>query len=191
VKKSSVLLSALMLSMPLIADDTASLKKEGVGYIKMLAKALKSELKSHMKNDLSGIEALAFCTGSAEEITKRVNEKLPPYASVRRTALKVRNDKNNLPDKTDSEVMRSFQEMIDKKTLTDKTIKVVRTEEGARIYKPLVTKKVCLKCHGAQLSEKIAESLKSAYPHDKAVGFKEGDLRGVIVAEIKKSATEK
>jgi len=189
MKHLSLTASAILLSTAALMAQPSKpmpVKKEGVGYIKMLGKALKTELKAHMKNDPSGLEALAFCSGSADAITKKVNAKLPAYAKVRRTALKVRNDKVNMPDETDVKVMKKFEEEIAAKKLTPKSIEVVKVGETTRIYKPLVTKKVCLKCHGSDLSPKIAEAIKSAYPNDKATGFKEGDLRGVIVAEIKK-----
>ncbi|MCF6205834.1 MAG: DUF3365 domain-containing protein [Sulfurovum sp.] len=179
-----------LLSATLILGSTAyaqeNVKQEGIKYIKMLGGALKTQLKAKMKEDPSGLTALAFCTGSADQITNEVNAKLPKYAKVRRTALKVRNDKVNTPDETDEKVMKEYEDAIAAKTFTPKDIKVVEVGDTTRVYKPLVTKKVCLKCHGSDLSPKIKEALKSAYPHDHAVGFKEGDLRGVIVAEIKK-----
>ncbi len=184
MKLSTIALSALLLTSVCMADNTA-VKMEGVKYIKMLGGALKGELKAHMKKDPSGLEALAFCTGSADKITHDVNAKLPAYAKVRRTALKVRNDKVNTPDSTDEKVMKAYEAAIEAKTFTPKDIKVVEVGDTTRVYKPLVTKKVCLKCHGSDLSPQIQDALKSAYPNDHATGFKEGDLRGVIVTEIK------
>ena len=187
MRRSFIAAAALAaFSMTLHAADMDSTKAEGIKYIKMLGKALKSEMKAHMKKDPSGLEALAFCSGSADRITNEVNAKLPEYAKVRRTALKVRNDKVNVPDATDKKVMEKFEQKIAEKKLNEKTIEVVKVGDTTRVYKPLVTKKVCLKCHGTDLSPKIAEAVKSAYPNDKATGFKEGSLRGVIVAEIKK-----
>ena len=185
MKLSTLLLSTLLLGSTAFADEMP-VKQEGVKYIKMLGGALKKELKSHMKQDPSGLQALAFCTGSADIITKEVNAKLPKYAKVRRTALKVRNDKVNTPDETDMKVMEAYEAKIKEGKFSPKDIEVVTVGDTTRVYKPLVTKKVCLKCHGTDLSPKISEALQSAYPHDHATGFKEGDLRGVIVAEIKK-----
>ena len=187
MKKSIIAAAALAaFSMTLYAGDMDATKAEGIKYIKMLGKALKSEMKAHMKSDPTGLEALAFCSGSADRITNEVNAKLPEYAKVRRTALKVRNDKVNVPDETDKKVMEKFEQEIAQKKLNEKTIEVVKVGDTTRIYKPLVTKKVCLKCHGANLDPKIADAIKTAYPNDMATGFKEGSLRGVIVAEIKK-----
>ena len=166
--------------------DSQTLKQEGIKYIKMLGHALKSELKTHLKKDPSGLEALAFCAGSAQRITQEVNSKLPKYASVRRTALKVRNDSKNAPDTIDVKVMKEYQASIAQKTFNPQDIIVVQENNITRIYKPLTIQKVCLKCHGSTLSPQIADALKSAYSHDQAVGYKEGDFRGVIVSEIAK-----
>ncbi len=186
----TLLLGATLLSASALqATDAPSVKAEGIGYIKQLGKALKSELKAHMQKDPTGLEALAFCTGSAKSITQKVNASLPPYASVRRTALKVRNETENMPDALDKKVMEQMQTRLETNAtalMGPQGIVVVEEGNTTRVYKPLLTKKVCLKCHGSTLSPKIEEALQSAYPHDHAVGFKEGDLRGVMVAEIKK-----
>jgi len=185
-----LLATTLCLSSTMAADmnTTAPLtvKQEGIKYIKMLGGALKTELKAHMKKDPTGVEALAFCTGSADNITKEINTKLPAYAKVRRTALKVRNTTTNKPDMTDMRVMQAYQASIKAHTFTPKDIQVVKEGNVTRVYKPLVTEGVCLKCHGSHLNPQISDALKSAYPKDKAIGFKEGELRGVIVAEIAK-----
>ena len=190
MRLKTLLFSSLLTASVMASDNNdtqpLTIKQEGIKYIKMLGGALKTELKAHMKKDPTGLDALAFCTGSAERITKEVNAKLPSYAKVRRTALKVRNNSANKPDATDEKVMKSYEAAIIAKTFTPKDIKVVEEGNVTRVYKPLVTKAVCLKCHGSQLSPQISEALKSAYPTDKAVGFKVGDLRGVIVSEITK-----
>ena len=182
----SVALAAVLGIGTVYADET-TYKKEGIGYIKMLGGALKKELKRHLKHDPSGLEALAFCSGSAERITQEVNAKLPKGVRVYRTALKVRNAKANTPDKTDIEVMKSYEKAISEGKAIDKEIRIVDTNDHVRVYKPLVTKPVCLKCHGSALDPKVAEGIKHAYPDDKATGFKVGDLRGVIVAEMPKA----
>jgi hypothetical protein len=185
--KGIVALSVITaMATSLWSADEAAIKQEGVKYIKMLGGALKKELKAHMKKDPSGLEALAFCSSQADEITKSVNAKFPEGVKVRRTALKLRNAKANKADETDIEVMKAYEAAIKEGKTIDKDLKVVDAGNAYRVYKPLVTKKVCLKCHGTHLDPKIAEGLKHAYPEDKAVGFKEGDLRGVIVAEIMK-----
>ncbi len=178
-------IAALLLST-LQADDLA-VKQEGVKYIKMLGKELKTNLKAHMKADPSGLEAMGFCASKAEAITQAVNAKLPGGVHVRRTALQTRSEKNT-PDTTDIKVMQAYKAKADAKKLDPKDIQVVEKEGVYRVYKPLLIKPVCMKCHGdeAKISGDIKAVIKKMYPTDMATGFKVGDFRGVIVSEIKK-----
>jgi len=165
--------------------DTITIKQEGMKYIKMLGGALKSELQIQMKADKSGLGAMGFCTAQADSITKEVNSKLPKYASVRRTALKTRSEKN-VADALDLKIMQEYEASIEAKTFIPADIKVAEEGDSIRVYKPLVTKGVCLKCHGSDISKEIQEMVKTHYPKDQAHGFELGSLRGMIVAEIKK-----
>jgi hypothetical protein len=189
--KRYILLLTTLLNTTLIlamdANTTASkemiVKQEGVKYIKLLGETLKNELQTHMKADKTGLSAMGFCTAKADEITKEINKKLPEYASVRRTALKTRNE-NNLPDTLDIKVMKDYEASIAANTFMPTDIKVVQEGTTTRVYKPLVTQSVCLKCHGSNISKEIQGEITSNYPKDEAVGFKEGSLRGMIVSEI-------
>ena len=179
MKSISLITVSLFLASTLSAE-TMSVKEEGVSYIKMLGKELKTNLVAHMKADPSGVDAMGFCAGKAESITAEINAKLPKGASVRRTALKTRSAKNS-PDVTDIEVMEAY-------AAGEKGIKVVEKEGVSRVYKPLLMGKACMKCHAdsKNISPEINAVIKKVYPKDMATGFKEGDFRGVIVAEIKK-----
>ncbi len=159
--------------------ESMSPKDEGIKYIKMLGSTLKSELKAKMKEDPTAVSAVKFCQESASRLTEDVNKKLPEYASVRRASLRLRNEKNHA-DEIDVKVMNSYSD-------GEKSIQVVEDGNTTRVYKPLVIKKVCLKCHGSDISPEVSSIIKSNYPNDKATGYREGDLRGVIVAEIKKN----
>ncbi len=185
MKLSTILLSGLLLTSAIHAEEM-SVKQEGVKYIKMLGGALKGELQSKMKADKTGVEAIHFCKENATKITAEVNSKLPAYAKVRRTALKLRNAEKNSADAIDTKVMNEYVAAIEAKTFTPKDIKVVTDGDVTRVYKPLLAKPVCLICHGTKVSKTIKEEIAKAYPNDKAINFEENSLRGVIVAEIKK-----
>ena len=192
MKLPTLLLSTLLTASLFAADQNTtaqpmSAKMEGAGYIQKLGATLKGELQKHMKADPSGVAAMGFCTAKAGEITLEVNKSLPEHATVRRTALKIRS-LNNLPDKTDTQVMEAYVKSIEEKTFSPKDIKVVEESNVTRIYKPLVTNGVCLKCHGTSVSKELQGMIAESYPKDKAMGFQEGDLRGVIVAEIEKKS---
>ena len=192
MKVTTLLLATLLSTSMTLASETnttpaeMTVKQEGVKYIKMLGGALKTELQTEMKADKTGVGAVTFCTTKATKITAEVNSKLPAYAKVRRTALKLRNEKENGADALDTKIMQEYIASIEAKTFTPKDIKVVQDGDITRVYKPLLSKPVCLVCHGSKISPAIQEEITKGYPHDKAVNFEEGSLRGVIVAEIKK-----
>ena len=188
MKLHTLLLSTLLVTSAISAENNSTepltVKQEGIKYIKMLGGALKTELKAHMMADKTGLSAAGFCTTKATSITKEINAKLPKYAKVRRTALKLRNDINNSADIIDDKIMNDYMRAIEDKTFKPTDIKMIADGKTTRIYKPLITKPVCLKCHGSNISKEINKVITSAYPNDKAIDFKEGSLRGVIVAEI-------
>jgi len=193
MKLNTFLLTTLLstsIALASEANTTATemtVKQEGVKYIKMLGGTLKTELQAHMKADKTGVDAVTFCTTQATKITAEVNAKLPAYTKVRRTALKLRNVEKNGADALDTKIMQEYVASIEAKTFTPKDIKVVKDGDVTRVYKPLLAKPVCLICHGSKIPKAIQEEITKGYPHDKAVNFNEGSLRGVIVAEIKKN----
>ena len=158
--------------------------KEGVKYIKMLGKELKVNVKKRLQADPSGIEAAKFCSEKAAEMAKEVAKNFPENVKVRRVAVKYRNP-NNKPDEIDLEVLKKMEEGLKAQNLPKKPI-VVDVNGTKRVYVPLIVEKACLKCHGdpKNMNSMVKRIIKEKYPEDKAVGFREGDLRGAVVAEI-------
>ncbi len=181
---TGLFIAAALSASAIASEDINAIKQEGLQAIKMLGGALKSELKKHLKADPSGMEAITFCATKAQAITAEVNAKLPKNIKVRRTALKVRNPANT-PDETDSKIMKIYESKIKEGKFDPKDTEVVKAGDQYRVYKPLLIKPVCLKCHGSNIDPKIQAEIKRYYPKDQATGYKEGDLRGMIVAEIK------
>ena len=192
MKINTLLLATLLTTSVTFASETnttspeMTVKQEGIKYIKMLGGALKTELQTHMKADKTGVDAVTFCTNEATKLTAEINSKLPDYAKVRRTALKLRNSEKNAADAIDTKIMQEYVASIEAKTFTPKDIKVVEDGDVTRVYKALLAKNVCLVCHGSKISKVIQEEITKGYPNDKAVNFEENSLRGVVVAEIKK-----
>jgi len=170
-------------------NNTDTKKKAKVDYLKIqkrgeevtlgLLKAIKPIVVESLKKDKSGLEGVQLCSKRAKELTDNYNKSLKDGWSVRRTAIKYRNPENK-PDEVDLAVM--------KKIIRDGNFsRVVITDvnNSHRVYMPLVTKKPCLVCHGQNIDPKTKDEIAKRYPKDLAVGFKEGEFRGVIVAEIK------
>ncbi len=158
--------------------------KEGVKYIKMLGKALKQNVGKRLKEDPSGVKAAEFCSQKAKEVAKEAMKDFPKNIKVRRTSLKYRNE-NNKPDAVDEKILTQIETAIKNRTFKKKPV-VVDVNGTKRVYVPLIVEKACTKCHGdvEKMNPKVKEIISKAYPNDKAVGFKVGDLRGAVVAEI-------
>jgi len=174
-----------------IKDSNAQISPivlKGVKAIKILGGELKKNMKAKFKEDKSGLAAVKFCAKEAKEITKEVAKKFPKGVTVRRVASKYRNEANK-PDSIDTKVLKEFQKELDSKTFVKKP-KLVDANGTKRVYIPILVERACLKCHGEYIDSKITGVIKSHYPKDKATGFKEGDLRGAMVAEIKEDSKQ-
>jgi hypothetical protein len=53
----------------------------------------------------------------------------------------------------------------------------------AGYVEPIPVQPLCLACHGEALAPDVAAAIATLYPSDHAVGFREGDLRGVFWVE--------
>jgi hypothetical protein len=142
---------------------------------KKLMKALGSVLKKTIKEQ--GPEAaIEFCSEKAMSITQ--NESESGQFQLKRISDKPRNVKNKASEK-ELQIMKQI-----KKDLQDqKTMKVYKIEGVT--YMPLITKNLCLTCHGCDIPEKVKESLAKNYPEDKATGYLENQLRGLLVVTPK------
>jgi hypothetical protein len=57
---------------------------------------------------------------------------------------------------------------------------VISRPFGARYTRPILAGGVCLVCHGATISDEVEAALAEHYPHDRATGYAEGDVRGAF-----------
>jgi hypothetical protein len=156
----------------------------GAQASKKLLKTLGGNLKKRMKKG-GPADALTFCAMNAADLTAKVDHELGKDVSIKRITLKPRNPANEAQG-DEKAVLEALQ------TLNQNHVKlpghlIQKTADGYKYYKPLViTKKVCLKCHGSNIDPKLKAQIDKHYPTDKARGYKMGDLRGAIVVTIKK-----
>lgn len=156
------------------ADAIAEAKKGA----KALGKTLKRRLVGAMQE--GGPEAaLSACAQDAQTLTAGA---AAPRLRVGRSTLRLRNPKNGeapqwvkdwltATGERKTEGLKGHEEVVD---------------GTARVLVPLSASGMCLGCHGDAKShtDKMKELLASKYPDDKAVGYENGDLRGVIWAEF-------
>ena len=65
--------------------------------------------------------------------------------------------------------------------------RVVDLGDRIGVLRPIGTAPLCLTCHGPALAPEVREALAAKYPKDAARGFREGDLRGLLWAEVPKA----
>jgi len=155
--------------------------EKGMMHIDGFMGSLKPTLDGLLKSDPKHTTALGACSAMAMGMTDDYNQQVNDV-KIRRTALKYRNKKNK-PDSADTLVMERFLASGDfKKPL------VIDAGDHYRVYKALPTKASCTICHGAieQMSPEVVKMIQRRYPKDLATGFKVGEFRGAVVAEVKK-----
>ena len=148
-----------------------------------LLNSLKIELKKAIKE--GGFEkAIGVCNLKARPITETIEKASIENIQIKRTTFKYRNP-DNAPDDIEKIALEHFQNLIEKnESLPDYYIQKVTNEEVVKYYyfKPLTIENVCLSCHGIpeNMDTRLLGQLSQLYPEDKAMGYKEGDFRGLI-----------
>ena len=188
-------LIAAMLAAPATAQepDAQTLDaraKEAKMVIKRLVTAMQTELKA-AKDERAPAGAVNACQHLAPQVAADLKEETGWL--IRRTALKVRNQKNR-PRTQELLVLQAYAARAAKgEPLAE--METVQTavqdgERGVHFMKAIPVQKACLGCHGSKLAPGVAEALGKAYPEDQAVGFAEGDLRGAFSLFKPLKATE-
>jgi len=180
--KKTLFLGSLLLASSVFAEGY--MKKANVvskDLLKTLGSNMKRELKSH------GPEAaLKFCSANAYKLTQEIDKQYGKNISVKRISLKPRNPANKAT--ADEAVILKAMENMHKVGAKPKNIMQVQGDV-VKVYKPLfISKKACLICHGdvAKAKPALAKAIKNVYPHDQAMGYKMGDLRGAVVVTMPK-----
>lgn len=152
---------------------------ERMGYIS-LGDSISNEMQRVLLQNVGkaiqkgGTEyAVAFCNEQAMPLT----DSLSAFHNVKIQRL---TDKNRNPN---NNIKTSLDSLAWEKIKTDGTDFVKQGENGkVYYYKPIVMgMATCIKCHGSQadISEHTQKTLRLKYPFDKAIGYSQGDLRGM------------
>ncbi len=143
-------------------------------------KDLKAELMKGVKEG-GFANAINVCQVKAPEIAEIYHS---DKWSIKRVTNKPRNQ-NNIANEHELEILALFADSLKKLEQFDEW-KDPANKKDYYFYKPIYTGKLCLKCHGdsKSIDEKAAIAVKEKYPEDKAIDYKEGDLRGMFVVQL-------
>ncbi len=174
------LASAILSAAPL-SDDQMIAKGDAVSSA--LVQKLGGELKTQMQTS-GAIAALHFCSANALMLTDQIAKE--SKTSIRRVSLNSRNPYNT-PTKEEAALLNEWAALV-KNAQPLPSNKLVNVSDNTTMYyKPIViNNEACLKCHG-NVDGELAKAIKAAYPEDKAIGYKMGDLRGMIAVTIERT----
>ncbi len=138
----------------------------------------KRELQAALREGLAEgpSRAIGACRLRAPQIAESLSR---DGVRVGRTSHRLRNPANASPEWV-RPILDAYLADSD-----DRASRVAQLNEGRAGYvEPIATKQLCLVCHGESLAPDLAQQIRELYPEDRAVGFREGELRGVFWVEF-------
>lgn len=147
-----------------------------------LGRSLREPLMEKMASE-GALGSIEFCHANAAAIAAMVAERRG--VAVGRTGVRIRNPDNAASGWRDA-VLRQFAARAAAGQSVAELSHAEVDPGGTvlRFAKAIPTEAGCLACHGPALSPPVAAAIKARYPEDAATGFTEGQLRGLIWAEV-------
>jgi hypothetical protein len=108
---------------------------------------------------------------------------------VSRVSQKVRNPLLGIPDAWEAAALADFDKRAaageDAATLEKAEVVTEGGRQYLRFIKALPVQPVCLTCHGPEdkIPADVKARLKKEYPHDQAVGYQQGQIRGGLTVK--------
>lgn len=152
--------------------------------VKEFAKELKSEFQK-VYTEKGPLEAISVCTTKAGEIANKISRQTGWM--VRRVSLRTRNPLDR-PDAFETKILQELELAHDKQSPKEEFSEVIDLggRKEFRYLKVIRLAPHCTNCHGqkSQITPEIMSRLKEYYPHDQAIGYHPGDIRGAFSVRI-------
>lgn len=174
-----VLLGTATVSSVVEAGREQTLAKKAVHQ---LNQGLRKKLTETVQKE-GAAGAIDVCAKDAPEIIARIERELG--VTVKRSSLKLRNP-GNAPDAAEADLLKA---LAASELAGEELPEGIATfpNDSHRFYKVIKVERSCLQCHGqpSAMQEAVREVLTATYPEDKAVGYEEGEIRGIISVTVK------
>ena len=171
------LASTLLIASP-SSEEQIALKGNQISNA--LLQKLGGELKTQMQTT-GAMGALHFCSQNALTLTEQVAKE--SKTSIKRVSINYRNPVNKA-NAEETTLLHEWEKLVKNGQPLPSHKVVTVSENSVMFYKPIViNNEACLKCHG-NVEGELAKANHTAYPEDKATGYKMGDLRGMIAIEM-------
>lgn len=178
-------IAALSAALPAVAADEniEQLQTDARRAAMRLLEQIRGEIGRELEQT-GPIRAITVCKYSAPELSSKISRQTG--MRVTRVSLRPRNPMLGEPDVWEQKNLLDFERRLAKgeKIETFEVSQVV-SEPGGRYYrylKAIPMGQPCLACHGpvAGIPEGVKAQLASDYPHDQAVNFQLGQVRGAV-----------
>ena len=157
--------------------DQAQLKNEAISIVKQFGGSLKPELKNAMKTG-GPAHAISVCSEKAPAIAEGLRKDTGWY--LKRVSLKTRNNQSAIPDAWEKKVLEQFDQRQAGGESAEKMAYTEVVDGKFRFMKAQGVETICLNCHGVNINPETEAALKRKYPHDKALGYTLGQIRGAF-----------
>jgi hypothetical protein len=176
----TIFLMTVTCAAPVMADDYSKNIDDSRAMVREFMQTLKQELQKGMQQG-GPVNAVSVCNLTAPGIARTYSAR--KGWEVGRTSLRTRNP-NNAPDTWERAALESFDERQrageDPAKLEFHEIVTTNGKRELRYMKAIPTGGLCLACHGEQLDLQVKTRIETLYPHDQALGYKVGDIRGAF-----------
>lgn len=165
------------------ADDLAAREQAARAAAGQFVQKLGGALKQEMQKG-GPEQAILVCRDLAPQIAGELSR--ANGWRVTRVGTRVRNPMLGMPDDWESKVLSDFAARAAKgEKYPDMAFGEVVNFGGNphyRFMKAIPVQEACLSCHGSaeQIPPGVKAKLAGAYPHDRATGYRVGDLRGAV-----------
>lgn len=166
-----------------VADEMAQRKESAAAATKAFVQQLGGAMQKEMQAG-GPVSAVKVCSELAPTITSQISRE--HGWKVTRVSSRVRNPMLGLPDPWEQQVLVKFQERVAKgEAIEPMAFSEVVTEPDGKYFrfmKAIGVQQQCLTCHGGEndIKPEVRALIDERYPHDKARGYKAGDLRGAV-----------
>jgi hypothetical protein len=176
---------------PVPAEARADVEARGAAAAGALAQGLVGRLTAAI-DDRGVAGAVDFCATEAMALTGEIIRAHDPELRIKRTTTRWRNPEN-APDPEEARVLRYLESLETAEPgSAPETLTAMGPDGSYRFYRALRTAPMCLRCHGSvgEMDPEVREILRERYPDDRAIGYTEGEFRGVIRVQIPAGSTE-
>lgn len=166
--------------------DLRQLTEESRTVADQLVQQIRSELVKSMETS-GPLRSIIVCKYNVPEISSALSRK--SGWKVSRVALKARNPALGGPDAWEQKVLAQFEARAERGDKPEALEHAEIVVEGNRHYfrymRALPVGPLCLACHGSaeQLNPAVKAQLAVEYPHDRATGYRLGQVRGAVTVK--------